>query len=790
MSAGWATADATEPDDRLDYMQEAHETTRKLLQEGREATGTGGLVDKRSLRRVLREEGLSFYPLTAITALGVAQLAPGAVDNLLTPDIGASLGLGPGVFAALDVVTMTMSTLLPVWVARFVQNKARRAFVMLTSAIAFALVVPLTGLVMTAPAYMLIYLADNLTTSASSTVDQSLSMDIYPPQVRIRVLAAIASATSIASLLAQGSLVLLVGPLGLNWRGAYLVAGAFSVVCTMLALGLRDPGYGTYDIKPLRDVVRRHGDESERPEKSGRQEEQEHSPTDSDRTEPAVPVDIRRDRRSRLRRRVASRTSVDLEGPDRPPGTKLTLFEAIRRVWMVKTFRLTLIGGLIVAMPAPLQVYLQFYYTGVYNLSAAQRGLLSMASEVVGLASFYALAPLSDRIFQRNPALLFYINAILAVVLLVVSVIQFYYLAITFMVAWTMAGSLFAGLNGPALNAAQQTVVPAPLRPHVGAVQSTFFLAGTAVSTALFGVVASQVSLQTAMIVISLFTLIGIVYQFYTGLVIRTDLDKVVEDVVEEEVIEHMRRRGNKVPLLACRNLDFSYGQTQVLFDVDFHVEQGEMVSLLGVNGAGKSTLLRAISGVDLPQRGTIRLDGHDITYLEAHRRSQLGITQVPGGRAVFTDLTVVENLRCFAYQHRGRRKVVEGLLDDAFEAFPKLASRRNSPAGRLSGGEQQMLGLASTYITRPRLLLIDELSLGLAPIVVEELLDMVRMINRSGTSVVVVEQSVNVALSLTQRACFMEQGQVLFDGPSRELIDDTELLRAVFLRQMAEEST
>jgi ABC-type branched-subunit amino acid transport system ATPase component len=234
--------------------------------------------------------------------------------------------------------------------------------------------------------------------------------------------------------------------------------------------------------------------------------------------------------------------------------------------------------------------------------------------------------------------------------------------------------------------------------------------------------------------------------------------------------------------MLACKGVDFSYGKLQVLFGVDFTVDDGELVALLGVNGAGKSTLLRVISGIGLPSAGTVRYRGLDVTYLDAERRLRLGITQVPGGRAVFTPLSVVDNLRVYGYALGRDGRKLDQAIDRCFAAFPQLAARRNQLASTLSGGEQQMLGLCKALILQPRLLLIDELSLGLAPVVVGRLLDMVREINADGTAVVLVEQSVNIALSVARHAYFMERGEIRFDGSSSDLLGRDDLLRAVFL--------
>jgi ABC-type branched-subunit amino acid transport system ATPase component len=267
---------------------------------------------------------------------------------------------------------------------------------------------------------------------------------------------------------------------------------------------------------------------------------------------------------------------------------------------------------------------------------------------------------------------------------------------------------------------------------------------------------------------------------------IESDLDRLIDNVVEEEEISKIVRSGVRVPMLACRGIDFSYGNLQVLFDVSFAIDEGEMAALLGTNGAGKSTLLKVISGLGLPSKGSVRFEGADITYLDAERRLRLGIAQVPGGRGVFGPLSVVENLRLFGYSYGRARDEIEQGIDVSLEAFPALATRRNQAAQTLSGGEQQMLSLSKALILRPRLLMIDELSLGLAPALVEQLMEMVRRINSAGTAIVLVEQSVNIALSLVDHAYFMEKGEIQFDGPARELLERTDLVRSVFLEGAA----
>ena len=238
--------------------------------------------------------------------------------------------------------------------------------------------------------------------------------------------------------------------------------------------------------------------------------------------------------------------------------------------------------------------------------------------------------------------------------------------------------------------------------------------------------------------------------------------------------------------ILEVRDLDVAYGKTQVLFGVDFHVEEGEIVALLGTNGAGKSTLLSAISGLLEPAGGRIWFEGRDITKWDANETVAAGVVYMPGGKGVFPTLTVDENLNLAGWLFRKEPAYLTAAMAQVIEYFPILAERGNQKAGNLSGGEQQMLTLAQAFIARPRLLMIDELSLGLAPVIVEQLLEIVRAIHANGTTVVLVEQSVNIAITLAQRAVFMEKGEVRFDGPADELLDRPDILRAVFLQGAA----
>ena len=234
--------------------------------------------------------------------------------------------------------------------------------------------------------------------------------------------------------------------------------------------------------------------------------------------------------------------------------------------------------------------------------------------------------------------------------------------------------------------------------------------------------------------------------------------------------------------LLDIRGLRASYGAVEVLRGIDFTVARGEIVALLGTNGAGKSTILRCISGLMPADDGQILFEDHDLTRVTTEETVRLGVTQVPGGRGLLPNLSVEENLRMGAYPLRRDKAAVRAGYDRVYETFPRLAERRRQLAGLMSGGEQQMLAIGRALMLQPKLMMIDELSLGLAPLIVNQLVEVVRQINASGVSMILVEQSANLALSVTDHAYFIEKGQMRFDGSSRELLERDDLLRSVFL--------
>ena len=233
--------------------------------------------------------------------------------------------------------------------------------------------------------------------------------------------------------------------------------------------------------------------------------------------------------------------------------------------------------------------------------------------------------------------------------------------------------------------------------------------------------------------------------------------------------------------LLAVEDVTFSYGQLQVLFGVSLDVRDGEALALLGTNGAGKTTLLRVVAGLAPPSSGRVVLRGDDVTATPAEQLVKRGIVLVVGGKGVFPDMSVEENLLVQAQLLQTRSGAREA-RDRVFDTFPVLRDRLGQKAGSMSGGEQQQLALAKAVMLEPEILCIDELSLGLAPVVVQELLGVVRRIHDQGVAVVLVEQSLNIAAELCTRAIFMEKGAVRFEGPPADLIERDDIARAVFL--------
>ncbi len=232
------------------------------------------------------------------------------------------------------------------------------------------------------------------------------------------------------------------------------------------------------------------------------------------------------------------------------------------------------------------------------------------------------------------------------------------------------------------------------------------------------------------------------------------------------------------MPLLEVNEIDVFYGRVQAVRGASLHVDSGEVVALIGSNGAGKTTTLRTISGLNHPVRGTIAFEGRDITHAEPQHIVRLGVCQSPEGRRLFARMTVLDNLRMGSYTRRNQSEIRKD-MDRVFELFPRLKERANQIAGTLSGGEQQMCAMGRALMSKPKLLMLDEPSLGLAPILVETIFSIVREINAQGTSVLLVEQNATKALEVAHRGYVLETGNVVQTGTGKELLASEDVQKA-----------
>ena len=231
--------------------------------------------------------------------------------------------------------------------------------------------------------------------------------------------------------------------------------------------------------------------------------------------------------------------------------------------------------------------------------------------------------------------------------------------------------------------------------------------------------------------------------------------------------------------MLSVKNINVYYGSIHAIKDISFHVNEGEIVTLIGANGAGKTTTMHAISGLLKLQNGEIDYCGQTISKMEAHKIIRLGLAQVPEGRRVFSGLTVEPNLQMGAYTRRDGKEAIQNDFDMVFDLLPRLKERRNQPAGTLSGGEQQMLAMGRALMCKPKMLLLDEPSMGLSPLLVKEIFKIIRQVNRNGVTVLLVEQNAKMALEIANRAYVLETGTIKMEGEATELANNIEVRKA-----------
>ena len=678
------------------------------------------------LRSALREGGVGM--IAVLSLLLVFEEFDRVAIQVLGPDIQKSLGISDTLLAGLASfggVVLVLATLPMAWLG----DRYRRTRVLGLATFIWSAFVALTGTVVNAFQMAITRGGAGLGASANIPISPSLVSDAYPLGARTRVLALEGLGRPIGQVIgpfAAGGVAAWIGGTE-GWRVALFLFAIPPAVLGLLLLRMQEPRRGRNEQKAVLN-------------------------TELDTTDPPV-----------------------------------RLSAAFARLKKVRTFYFLVVGiGLLgfalVAVPTLMGLLLKD--DARYNYGAFTRGWMISISWAGSLLAIPFAAVIGEKLFRRDPARALRLSGlfVLAYGFLLVLGLRFSspVLLIGF---WTLANAC-QGAAFTAIRPAIAAVVPYKMRAQAFAMVGVYiFLMGGFFGGLIGGAFSDAWGQRTALtVIIPPAALLGGLLIMYGSRFMKEDISSSVSELLEEqEERNRMAQDPEHVPVLQVRNLDVSYGPLQVLFGVDLEVQRGETLALLGTNGAGKSTLLRAIAGLILPDRGVVRMSGRTITYVAPELRVAMGMVQVPGGEAIFTSMTVRENLAIWARLIEDSGKRAEA-LEKVNRVFPDIAARLDQRAGSMSGGQQQMLALSKALLLEPEILLIDELSLGLAPVVVQELLVVVERLKAEGVTMVIVEQSVNVALAIADRAIFMERGQVRFQGPAQELLERDDLLRAVFL--------
>ena len=704
--------------------------------------------------------------------LNVIDEIPRAI-RVLAPDIQATLNISDTVLIGVLGFSGVMVVLGAVPMAALADRVARVRIIPVASAF-WAATVFLSGLAVNPFQLFWTNAGTGLGQAYRLPVSNSLLVDAYPIAARSRIFAFEAMGRPVGQLLGPlivgGTAAVAGGAEG--WRAAFFVVAVPPLLAAAASLILKEPERGRFEQEAVFG-----------PRRSRR------------------PAEAESEARGGVRPAPASET-----GGGASRELPVTVGAAFARLRKIKTFYylatgVGVLGFALIALPIQFNLLLE----DKYGLGPLERGVVESLMWVVSLAALPFAGRIFDRGFRRDPAAMMRLAGLMVVLTGVV-----YAIALPVKMIGPLVGLLALGqaLISTAFVAAPSIVAavsPYRIRSQAFALIPVFvFLMGGFFGGLVVGQLSDAYNHRTALLVSAPpAALIGGALIVYGSRWIRRDISLAVEELLEERA-EHERisAAGASTPVLQVRNLDFSYGPVQVLFDVSLEVARGEVLALLGTNGAGKSTLLRAVSGLGFPDRGVVRLNGRTVTYAEAEARFAAGIVQLRGGGGVFPDLTVRDNLlAALSRQNRAEargldqpglsrglsldragRAEAETRADAAAELFPALADRLDAAAGDLSGGQQQMLALAMALAQEPEVLLIDELSLGLAPALVQELLEVVEGLRDRGQTMVIVEQSLNVALAFADWAVFMEKGRVHFEGPAAELAERDDLVRAVFL--------
>ncbi|HZT67088.1 MAG TPA: MFS transporter [Acidimicrobiales bacterium] len=665
-------------------------------------------------------------PLVVLIGLaGMVQFELSAF-NVLGPEIKSSLHLSYTAFTAVVAVAAPFFLLLDIPVGYY-GDRVRRMRIASLGLLIFAAFSALTGVAGLAGSVALLVVAriGVGTGGAFTSTQNSLIADYYPLEVRARVY--YAHRAGVVALMALGPALVGVLVLFLPWQIPFLVIAVPSLFFVAGGLRLWEPVRGLHERRAMgADDV----------------------------------------------------TAAIEEEPVSFSQTFRTLWNtrAAKRIYLSLPF---LAGGFI-----GITSLTSLLYQRQFHVSAAGRGFLQALVQPGELAGLVVAFFLVQRVVARDPGRsMVYIGlsgAGAAVCL------AGFALAPTLWVAFAFQFLYAAVLSSliPGIFSVISLAVPPHMRTLGFASGSLWILLGVPVLP-IAGAVADKAGIRMGLLVFVPVFMIGALILASAGPHLNREIERLRAYTLTRAEALRARAEG-RAKLLMVRGVDAGYDGVQVLFGVDLDVADGELVALLGTNGSGKSTLLKAISGLLTPTAGAILFDGRDITTPEPRQVVALGLSHMPGGRGVFPTLTVAENLKVAAWMYRRDTAYLKEATDKVLGYFPVLRQRWNTAAGSLSGGEQQMLSLAQAFLSRPRLLMIDELSLGLAPTVVERLLEIVRAIHANGTTVILVEQSVNIALQLAERAVFLEKGEVRFTGPTAELLARDEILRAVYLHGTA----
>ncbi|MEI6570023.1 MAG: MFS transporter [Actinomycetes bacterium] len=668
--------------------------------------------------------GAPVYPLVILTGLLAVDELDRVAFGILLPEIRAEFGLNLQAVLSVVALASLVALLIQVPIA-FYADRLPRSKIAVAGAVVWMFFTGMTGLAFGVIMLSIARAGSGLGKAVVDPTHNSLLSDYYDIPVRPRVF----------SFHRAGSVVgLTVGPLAagllaywLGWRAPFIIFMFPTLVFVLLGRRLVEPLRGTWE------------------------------------------------------RRAAGAAEEAIDTEDIPP----SFAESWRIVWQVGTLRRIFYSLPFLAVAIiGLATLSSLQYAQTFGLDERARGFVASIVEPVQLIGLFAGIPIATRLMKRDPGLILkfigLVNAGLALCWVGFALAPNVYVA----VGISMLTAALVSLIGPGLAAALSIATPPKVRSFGYAVAALWILPGLIVLP-IIGGVADTYGIRTGLLLLVPVFLIGSVLIASASTQVAADVTQVWTSAAAQSEVLYQRRQG-LVKMLLVRGLDVGYDGVQVLFKVDFEVDEGEIVALLGTNGSGKSTLLKAISGLVEASAGAVIFDGRDMTYAPPHEVAGLGITQVPGGQGVFPTLTVKENLHLAGWLHRKDKNRVKVATEEVLELFPILRERLEEPAGNLSGGQQQMLTLGMAFIERPRLLMIDELSLGLAPVVVGQLLQIVERIREAGTTIIVVEQSVNVALTIAERAYFMEKGEIRFEGPTAELLERPDILRSVYLEGAA----